>query len=106
VGKKASQAGQECMPSEIMLRSEDTLEEEADERERLDECETLSSLSMMSSSISCSFRLGDVESVMRWGDCSRHRSMRFIFPEKVSGCEAVLGESGTSIWSRGTSEEQ
>lgn len=40
MGKKASQAGQECMPSEMILRSEDTLEEEADERERLDECET------------------------------------------------------------------
>jgi hypothetical protein len=37
VGKKASQAGHECISSkETILRSEDTLEEESDERERLD----------------------------------------------------------------------
>lgn len=42
MGKKASQAGQACMSSskEKVLRSEDTLEEEPDERERLDMCET------------------------------------------------------------------
>jgi hypothetical protein len=38
VGKKASQAGQEC--KEMVLRSEDTLEEEPNERERLDVFET------------------------------------------------------------------
>ena len=37
VGKKASQAGQECINSkEMVLRSEDALEEESDERERLE----------------------------------------------------------------------
>ena len=41
VGKKASQAGHECISSkETVLRSEDTLEEESDERERLEVCET------------------------------------------------------------------
>lgn len=41
MGKKASQAGHECISSkEMILRSEDTLEEEPEERERLDECET------------------------------------------------------------------
>lgn len=38
MGKKASQAGQECINSkEMILRSE---EEEPDERERLEMCET------------------------------------------------------------------
>jgi hypothetical protein len=41
VGKKASQAGQECISSkETLLRLEETLEEEPDERERLEVCET------------------------------------------------------------------
>lgn len=42
MGKKASQAGHECMPSskEMILRSEATLKEEPDERERLDACKT------------------------------------------------------------------
>ena len=41
MGKKVSQAGQECMSSkERVLRSEAMLEEESDERERLDVCET------------------------------------------------------------------
>lgn len=41
MGKKASQAGQECISSkDMVLRSEDTLEEEPDERERLEVCET------------------------------------------------------------------
>ena len=41
MGKKASQAGHECISSkETVLRSEDTLEEESDERERLEVCET------------------------------------------------------------------
>jgi len=108
VGKKASQAGHECMPSESILRSEHTLEEEADERERLEVCERLSSLSTIPSSISSNFRLNDVESEISWGDCSRHSSIRFILPEKVSGCDEdeVLGDKDTSISSSGTSEEQ
>lgn len=65
MGKKASQAGQEWIPSEMMiLRSseEDKLEEfEPDERERF---EILSSLSIMFSSISSNFRFND-ESEMR-----------------------------------------
>jgi len=97
VGKKASQAGHECMSSKET--EEDTLEEEPDERERLD---TLSSLSR-TSSISSNLRFNDIESDASWGDCSRQRSMRFILPEKVSGCDAVLGDRGTSISS---SEEQ
>ena len=41
MGKKASQAGHECISSkERVLRAEDTLEEEPDERERLEVCET------------------------------------------------------------------
>lgn len=49
MGKKASQAGQECMPSskEMMLRLEDRLEEEPDERERFEVCETWSKLEML-----------------------------------------------------------
>ena len=41
MGKKASQAGHECRPSSsgMILRSEDTLEEEPDERERFEVCE-------------------------------------------------------------------
>ena len=78
VGKKASQAGHECINSkETILRSEDTLEEEPDERERLDtwkssklemlcfvgkKINTLSSLSRTSSAISSNRRLSDIES--------------------------------------------
>jgi len=63
VGKKASQAGQECISSkEMLLRLEDTLEEEPDERERLGVCETLSSLSRASSAISSNLRFNDIES--------------------------------------------
>lgn len=41
MGKKASHAGQECISSkEMVLRSEDTLEEDPDERERFELCET------------------------------------------------------------------
>ena len=40
MGKNASQAGQEWIASERILRSEDMLEEEPDERERLEVCET------------------------------------------------------------------
>jgi len=67
VGKKASQAGQECMPNsrEMILRSEDTLEEDPDERERFEVCEILSSLSRTSASISSNFRFSDIESDMR-----------------------------------------
>jgi hypothetical protein len=104
VGKKASQAGHECISSkERILRSEDTLEEESDERERLEVCETLSSLSRASWAISSNLRFSDIESDMSWGDCSRQRSMRFILPDKESGCDAVLGDIRTSISS---SEEQ
>ena len=86
MGKKASQAGQACMSSskEKVLRSEDTLEEEPDERERLDMCETffwiirkkqllcilweltLSSLSRVSSAISSNLRFNDIESGVRY----------------------------------------
>lgn len=61
MGKKASQAGQEWIPKELILRSEDKLQEEADERERF---EILSSLLGMFSSISSNFRFND-ESEMR-----------------------------------------
>lgn len=100
MGKTASQAGHECMSgsSEMILRSDHTLEEEPEDRERLDR---LSSLSTMFSLISSNFRLSDVESEMRWGDCSRHRSIRFILPDSVS-----VWDSGTSISPCGISEEQ
>lgn len=85
MGKKASHAGQECISSkEMVLRSEDTLEEDPDERERFELCETwknsklemlcflrkkkkkkmftLSSLSSGSSAISSNLRFSDTES--------------------------------------------
>jgi hypothetical protein len=68
--------------NEIILRLEDTLEEEPNERERFEDCETLSSLSRSSSAISSNFRFNDIESDTSWGDCSRHRSIRFILPDK------------------------